>query len=90
MRINFTFILAALLIVAGCKEKKAEHFQALPFPDVQIPTMISGQQEAIEYLALNYWNGITDLSRTYPSDSVLVSGVRRVCPGKICDTVPIV
>ena len=77
MRINFTLILAALLTVAGCKEKKAEQFHALPFPDVQIPTMITGQQEAIEYMAMNYWNGITDLSRTYPSDSVLVSGVRK-------------
>ena len=77
MRINSTLILAALLLVAGCKEKKAEHFHALPFPDVQIPTMITGQQEAIEYIAVNYWNGITDESRTYPSDSVLVSGVRK-------------
>ena len=77
MRINLTLILAALLIVAGCKEKKAEQFHALPFPDVQIPTMITGQQEALEYMAINYWNGITDQSRAYPSDSVLVSGVRK-------------
>ncbi len=77
MRINLTLILAALLIVAGCKEKKAEQFHALPFPDVQIPTMINGQQEALEYMAVNYWNGITDQSREYPSDSVLVSGVRK-------------
>lgn len=77
MRINITLILAVLLMVAGCKEKKAEQFHALPFPDVQLPSMISGQQEAFEYLAINYWNGITDLSRSYPSDSVLVSGVRK-------------
>ena len=77
MRINFRLILAALLIVAGCKEKKAEQFHALPFPDVQLPSMISGQQEALEYMALNYWNGMTDPSRNYPSDSLLVSGVRR-------------
>ena len=78
MRNNFTLILAVLLFVAGCKEKKAEQFQALPFPDVQLPSMISGQQEALEYMAVNYWNGMTDPSRSYPSDSVLVSGVRRV------------
>ena len=77
MRINLTLILAVLLMVAGCKEKKAEQFQALPFPDVQVPSMINGQQEALEYMAVNYWNGMTDLSRNYPSDSVLVSGVRR-------------
>ena len=69
--------MAVLLIASGCREKKAEQFQALPFPAVQLPAMISAQQEALEYLALNYWNGITDLSRNYPSDSVLVSGVRK-------------
>lgn len=76
VRLKSIFILAALLL-AGCRERKAEHFQALPFPDVQLPSMISGQQEALEYMAVNYWNGMTDPSRNYPSDSVLVSGVRR-------------
>lgn len=77
MRIKQIFILAVLLLAAGCREKKAERFTALPFPDVQLPSMISGQQEALEYMAVNYWNGITDPSRIYPSDSLLVSGVRR-------------
>ena len=77
MRIKTTFILAVLLLAAGCRERKAEQFHALPFPDVQLPSMISGQQEALEYMAVNYWNGMTDLSRNYPSDSLLVSGVRR-------------
>ena len=77
MRIRQILIVAFFLIATGCKEKKAEQFHALPFPDVQIPTMITGQQEAIEYMAVNYWNGITDASRTYPSDSILVSGVRK-------------
>lgn len=78
MRIKISFILAVLLLAAGCKEKKAEQFTALPFPDVQLPSMISGQQEALEYMAVNYWNGMTDPSRrNYPSDSLLVSGVRR-------------
>ena len=77
MRIKITFILAVLLLAAGCREKKAEQFTALPFPDVQLPSMISGQQEALEYMAVNYWNSLADPSRTYPSDSVLVSGVRK-------------
>ena len=77
MRIKISFILAVLLLAAGCRERKAEHFHALPFPDVQLPSMISGQQEALEYMAVNYWNGMTDPSRNYPSDSLLVSGVRR-------------
>ena len=39
--------------------------------------MISGQQEALEYLAQNYWNNVTDPSNLYPSDSVLMNGVRK-------------
>ena len=78
MRINLIVIAAALALVAGCKGKKAEQqFVALPFPDVQLPAMIDSQEAAVEYLAYNYWNGFTDPSRTYPSDSALVSGVRR-------------
>ena len=77
MRIKITFILAVLLLAAGCREKKAEQFTALPFPDLQLPSMISGQQEALEFMAVNYWNGLADPSRNYPSDSVLVSGVRK-------------
>ena len=77
MRNKLIFLIMILGLLAGCKDKKAEQFSALPFPDVQLPSMISGQQEALEYMALNYWNGITDPSRAYPSDSVLVSGVRK-------------
>ena len=78
MRSRILLIIAAVLIMAGCKEKKAEQkFQALPFPDVQLPSMISGQQELLVYLAENYWNNLTDPSRKYPSDSLLVSGVRK-------------
>jgi thiol-disulfide isomerase/thioredoxin len=50
---------------------------AQPFPDVQIPAMISDQQEALNYLAENYWDGLTDTSRNYPCDSLYVSGVER-------------
>ena len=77
MRIKVTFILTILLVASGCREKKAEQFTALPFPDLQLPSMISGQQEALEYMAVNYWNSLADPSRNYPSDSVLVSGVRK-------------
>lgn len=86
MRINVFFIAAAILLIAACnggnrqngENEKAEHdFQALPFPAVQPPSMISDQQEALNYIAENYWNAITDPSRDYPCDSLYVSGVER-------------
>ena len=68
---------SAVLIVAGCGQRKAEQFQALPFPDVLPPAMMEDPQDRAEYMAQNMWNGLTDPSRTYPCDSLLVSGVRR-------------
>ena len=79
MKNRIILIFAAVLVMAsGCKEKKAEQkFQALPFPDVQIPSMISDEHELLSYLSENYWNNLTDPSRRYPSDSLLVSGVKK-------------
>lgn len=68
---------SAVLIVAGCGHRKAEQFQALPFPDVLPPAMMEDPQDRAEYMAQNMWNSLTDPSRTYPCDSLLVSGVRR-------------
>lgn len=34
-------------------------------------------QDRAEYMAQNMWNSLTDPSRTYPCDSLLVSGVRK-------------
>ncbi len=76
---NRTIILLSLLLVlSGCgQNRKAEVFKPLPFPGVSVPGMITEPQDIAEYLALNYWDGITDTSREYPSDSLLVSGVRK-------------
>ena len=78
MRISsFIAAVSAVLIVAGCGQRKAEQFQALPFPDVLPPAMMEDPQDRAEYIAQNMWNSLTDPSRTYPCDSLLVSGVRR-------------
>ncbi len=59
------------------QEKAEQTSKALPFPDVQIPTMISEQGRVLEYLAENYWTGITDPARDYLCDSAYVSGVDK-------------
>ena len=70
-------ILVAAAVAAGCGQKKAERFTALPFPDITLPSMIENQQDAAEYYAVHYWDKMTDPERAYPSDSLLVSGVRK-------------
>ncbi len=69
-------ILAA--VAAGCGQgKKAEQFKALPFPDVMPPDMMADPVDRAEYMAEHYWDRFADPSREYPSDSLLLSGVRR-------------
>ena len=69
-------LLAAL--ATGCGQgKKAEQFKALPFPDCAPPGMMSDPQDRVEYMAEHYWDVFADPSRSYPSDSLLVSGVRK-------------
>lgn len=68
--------MAALVLAACANNRKAEQFIALPFPDALPPAMMDDPQDMIEYMALHWWDGITEPSRTYPCDSLLVSGVK--------------
>ena len=77
MKHNLLNIAAAVILITGCGQKKAEQFQALPFPDVFPPAMMEDAKDRAEDMALNTWTRIVDPSREYPSDSTLVSGVRK-------------
>ena len=77
MKIKIFNIAAIAVLAVACGQKKAEQFQALPFPDVLPPAMMEDPQDRAEFLAVNMWNSILDPARDYPSDSLLVSGVRR-------------
>ena len=77
MKHNLLKIAAVVILVTSCGQKKAEQFQALPFPDVFPPALMEDAQDRTEYMALNTWNRFVDPTREYPSDSTLVSGVRK-------------
>lgn len=78
MNIRKIIISAWVLLVAGCGgNRKAEQFTALPFPDVVPPSMLEDPVSLAEHMALHWWDGLTDPSRAYPCDSLLVSGVAR-------------
>ncbi len=78
MRSKIAYILPLAFLIAGCGQgKKVEPFKALPFPDVNPPGMMTETDDIAQYLSIHFWDGITDPSRTYPSDSLLVSGVLR-------------
>lgn len=68
---------AVLAVSVGCGQRKAEESNPLPFPHVRVPAMYSGDPEAAAgYAAMHFWDGLADTSRHFPSDSMLVSGVR--------------
>lgn len=78
MTIRNLIITASVLVLAGCAgNRKAEQFVALPFPDVVPPAMMESAFDRAEYMALHWWDGITEASREYPCDTTLVSGVRK-------------
>lgn len=85
IRTKVLFIAVVSIMMAACnggntksEQAKAEqNFKALPFPDAQVPSVISNPNDALVYLAENYWNGITDPSRNYLCDSTYVSGVDK-------------
>ena len=78
MTIRNLIITASVLVLAGCAgNRKAEQFEALPFPDVVPPAMMEDARDRAEYMALHWWDGITEASREYPCDTTLVSGVRK-------------
>ena len=77
MRINHIVLSLLTLLVISCGTRTAEHFQALPFPDVMPPDMMENAQDRAEYMASHWWDKLTDEERTYPSDSLLVSGVSK-------------
>ena len=78
MRNRICVILLLAAIATGCgQRKKAEQFKALPFPDCAPPGMMSDPQDRAEYLAEHYWDALADPSCSYPSDSILVCGVRK-------------
>lgn len=70
-------IIMAVFLTASCGQRKAEQFKALPFPDKAIPDLITDIQERTDYIAVHFWDVLTDPAREYPSDSLHVSGVRK-------------
>lgn len=75
MKNKTSIILLILLMVTACGQKKAEQFKALPFPNIEIPGMLTDTQDITDYVAEHFWDRFLDPERTYPSDSLLVSGV---------------
>ena len=77
MKINHIILSALAILAVSCGTRKAEQFQALPFPDVAPPGMLETVQDRAAYMVEHWWDRITEEDRAYPCDTVLVSGVSK-------------
>jgi len=75
-RITLILLTALLLVSCGGRTaKKPSQPSRRSFPTPEIPTMISGQQERMDFLALHFWDRFLDPSALYLSDSTAVNGI---------------
>ena len=57
---NQILIFLSLVILMSCGQNKTARFTPLSFPEVVPPGMMSDPQDRADWLAKNYWNGLTD------------------------------
>lgn len=75
VRIPSAIVLATLLCGCHNTTKSTQAPKDLPFPSVQVPSLITEPQERTLFIADNMWNGLLDTTRHFLCDSSYVSGV---------------
>jgi len=68
-------IVLMIALAAGCAGKKtAPAPEAVPFPSPKVPSMITDQDEALEWVAGHFWDKFLDTTRHYLCDSTHIGG----------------
>ena len=74
---NVLIILLVAAILTSCGGGKAgDGTSARSFPYVEIPAMITSQDQALEYAARHYWDGFFSAEPQFRGDTSLVAGIR--------------
>ncbi len=71
---SIILIILSTIFFVGCGNKKAEKKTSLPFPNVEVPKMITNPQEGLDYIVDNYWDAFLALDST--KDTTLLNGVK--------------
>ena len=64
------------MIVVGCGNKKAEKKTSLPFPTVEVPGLISNEEDRIKYISEHCWDRFLSMESSENTDSSLLNGVK--------------
>ena len=76
MRKVLTIIMLSSLLLVSCGRKSGSGGASVrDFPQVQVPAVVGGQEEAMEYLTLHYWDAFTAGEGNWLCDSLHIAGV---------------
>lgn len=67
-------ILIVCVLAISCKPKASEN---QPFPLPNVPSMINGQDEELDFIVTHYWEPFFSENREYPSDTSLLLGISK-------------
>lgn len=70
-------LILLLVLLSSCGQGTKQSVKIQQFPVVTVPSIIGSQQEAIEWMAKNYWNKFLDTTQTFSTDTSLVGNIPR-------------
>ena len=76
MKNKLIYSLAAILLIS-CGGPAVTQLPQRSFPKVKLPSLIQDSAQAAEYLALHWWDPLTDTTTLYLTDSTHILGVEN-------------
>lgn len=72
-------LISLLILLFSCKgkQKEVKSQDQRPFPNVDVPKLLSGDEEKIEWISQHLWDRFLDSGKFYGSDSLSLNGVSR-------------
>ena len=64
-------LILIIVLLSSCGQSKKQSIKVQQFPMETPPAIIGSQQEAMEWMAKNYWNKALDTTQTIAIDTSL-------------------
>ncbi len=75
---RFFILILTSLVLFGCGQPASKKSQkANPFPRVTLPSMVSSEAQALDFMALNYWNKFFDSTKVFSLDTSFIGGISK-------------
>ena len=78
MKYGKTILIIMAVLLTGCRNGgKSTGFEPHAFPQPKVPSVYSLEEERLGYLLSHYWDPFLATDKVYPTDSLLINGVRE-------------